>query len=60
MVGGAGGGGVITVHSSSPVFHSQRPRESAVGDLDGRQCQDAAVAGVEVLCVAPRPENRQQ
>lgn len=26
-----------------------------MGDLDGRQRQDAAVAGAEVLRVAPRP-----
>lgn len=34
--------------------------ESAVGGLDGRQRQDAAIVGVEVLRVAPRPANRQQ
>lgn len=33
---------------------------SAAGALDGRQRQDAAIVGVESLCVAPRPGNRQQ
>lgn len=33
--------------------------ESAVGGLDGRQSQDAAIVGVG-LRVAPGPENRQQ
>lgn len=31
-----------------------------MGGLDGRQCQDAAIVGVEGLRVAPGPENRQQ
>lgn len=33
---------------------------STVGGLDGRQCQDAAIVGVEGLRVAPGPGNRQQ
>lgn len=33
---------------------------STVGGLDGGQCQEAAIVGVEGLRVAPGPENRQQ
>lgn len=46
--------GVIMLSPSS-VCYSQRPWESAVGGLDRRQRQDAAIVGVEVLRVAPRP-----
>lgn len=58
-------GGVIMTHNGAVALpptpcYSQRPRESAVGGLDGRQRQDAAIVGVQVLRVAPRPENRQQ
>lgn len=45
-------------HSS--VCYSQWLWKSAIVGLNGRQRQDAAIVGVEVLCVAPRSENRQQ
>lgn len=47
------------VHSCS-LCYGLRPGESAVGGLDGRQCQDAAIVAVEGFRVAPGPENRQQ
>lgn len=56
---------MIMTHSGVAAFpgsvrYSQLLWDSAVGGLDGRQRQDATIIGVEVLCVAPRPENRQQ
>lgn len=47
-------------YGSQVLCYGLRRRESAMGGLDGRQCQDAAIVGVEGLRVAPGPENRQQ
>lgn len=66
---GVGAGVVIMTHSRVAAFPPNPPAlcvtvschgDSAVGGLDGRQRQDATIVGVEVLCVAPRSENRQQ
>ncbi len=51
---------MIMIDSGVVALPQLWPWESAVGGLDGRQRQDAAIVGVEVLCIAPRPENRQQ
>lgn len=61
MGGGGEAGGLECGYGSwtSSECCGQRPWESAVGGLHGRQRQDAAIVGVEVLCVAPRPGNRQ-
>lgn len=44
----------------SSCVSASSPGVSALATVDGRQRQDAAIAGVEVLRVAPRPENSQQ
>lgn len=36
-------------------YFGRWPWESTAAGLDGRQSQDAAIVGEEVLCVAPRP-----
>lgn len=53
------GWSVVMDHGRALSVAVRGPGESAVGGLHGRQRQDAAIVGVEVLCVAPRPGNRQ-
>jgi len=55
-----GGGGWLCGGEALPQICVPVRWESALGGLDGRQRQDAAIVGVEVLRVAPRPKNRQQ